>query len=132
MNKSSKSKNLLNPKAPFKWGFMNIIPSTALKSLTSEKIFSSYLSIFDAYSKIPKLYGMEKVSRQICNDRSIWMAEPIIDPDPFFTSCHIYSMNKKARSKNPLNPKAYFKWVFIDIILATAPIFLTSDTTLSN
>ena len=40
----------------------------------------------------------------------------IIDPDPFFTSYHIYSMNKKARSKNPLNPKAHFKWVFIDII----------------
>ena len=41
-------------------------------------------------------------------------------------------MKKKARSKNPLNPKAHFKWVFIDIIPATAPIVLTSDTTLSN
>ena len=25
-----------------------------------------------------------------------------IDPDPFCTSCHISSMKKKARSKNPL------------------------------
>ena len=67
------------------------------------------------------------------DNANIWEdIEPIIDPDPFFTSCHIYSMNKKARSKNPLNPKAHFKWVFIDIIPATAPIVLTSDTTLSD
>ena len=32
-----------------------------------------------------------------------------IDPDPFFTSCQISPMNKKARSKIPLNPKAPFK-----------------------
>ena len=29
--------------------------------------------------------------------------------DPFCTSCQISSMNKKARSKNPLKPKAHFK-----------------------
>ena len=34
-----------------------------------------------------------------------------IDPDPFCTSCQISSMNRKARSKIPLNPKAPFKWV---------------------
>ena len=55
-----------------------------------------------------------------------------IDPDPFFTSCQISPMNKKARSKNPLNPKAPFKWIFMDIISATAPKSLTSDTTFSN
>ena len=32
-----------------------------------------------------------------------------IDPDPFCTSCQISSMNKKARSKIPLKPKAPFK-----------------------
>ena len=31
-----------------------------------------------------------------------------IDPDPFCTSCQIYSMNKKVRSIIPLNPKAPF------------------------
>ena len=36
-----------------------------------------------------------------------------IDTDPFCTSCKISSMNKKARSKIPLNPKAPFKWVFM-------------------
>ena len=28
-----------------------------------------------------------------------------IDPDLFCTSCQIYSMHKKGKSKNPLNPK---------------------------
>ena len=55
-----------------------------------------------------------------------------IDPDPFCTSCQISSMNKKARSKIPLNPKAPYKWVFMDIIPSTAPKSLTSDTTFSN
>ena len=39
-----------------------------------------------------------------------------IYPEPFCTSCQISSMNKKARSKIPLKPKAPFKWVFTDII----------------
>ena len=55
-----------------------------------------------------------------------------IDPDPFCTSYQISSMNKKARSKIPLKPRAPFKWVFMDIILSTAPKSLTSDTTFSN
>ena len=41
-------------------------------------------------------------------------------------------MNKKARSKIPLKPKAPFKWVFMDIIPSTAPKILTSDTTFYN
>ena len=56
----------------------------------------------------------------------------IIDPDPFSTSCQIYSINKKARSKNPINPKSSFKRFFIDIIPSTALKSLTSDTTSSN
>ena len=55
-----------------------------------------------------------------------------IDPDPFDTSCQIYSMNKKARSEIPLKQKEPFKWVFIDIIPSTAPKSLTSDTNISN
>ena len=44
---------------------------------------------------------------------NVWEdAELKKDPDPFFTSCKISSMNKKARSKLPLKPKAPFKWVF--------------------
>ena len=55
-----------------------------------------------------------------------------IDPDPFCTSCQIYSMNKKAGSKNPLKPKSPLKWGFMDIISSTAPKQLTSDTTFYN
>ena len=64
---------------------------------------------------------------------NIWEdAELKIDPDPFYTSCKISSMNKKARSKLPLKPKLPFKWVFMDIIPSTAPKSLTNDTNISN
>ena len=53
-------------------------------------------------------------------------------PDPFCTSCRISSMNKKARSKLPLKPKAPFKWVLMDIILSTAPKSLTNDNNFQN
>ena len=64
MNKKVGSKIPLKPKAPFEWFFMNIIPSTAPKRLTSETNFSNYIFIVDAYSKIPKLYGMEKITTE--------------------------------------------------------------------
>ena len=64
MNKKARSKIPLKPKSPFKWVFMDIIPSTAPENLTSDTTFSNYLLIFDAYSKIPKLYGMEKITTE--------------------------------------------------------------------
>ena len=64
MNKKAWSKIPLNPTAPFKWFFMDIIPSTAPKSLTSDTTFSNYLMIFDAYSKIQKLYGMDNITTE--------------------------------------------------------------------
>ena len=45
-------------------GFMNIIPSMASKGLTSDTTFSNYLLTVDAYSKILKLYGMEKITTE--------------------------------------------------------------------
>ena len=62
MNKKARSKIPLKPKAPFKWFFMDIIPSTAPKSLTNDTVFSNYLLIVDAYSKILKIYGMENIT----------------------------------------------------------------------
>ena len=62
MNKKARSNIPLKPKAPFKWVFMDIIPSTAPKSLTSDTTFSNYLLIVDAYSNTPKLYGMENIT----------------------------------------------------------------------
>ena len=64
LNKKARSEIPLKPKATFKWVFMDIIPSTAPKSLTSDTTFSYYLLIVDAYSKIPKLYGMEKITTE--------------------------------------------------------------------
>ena len=62
MNKKSRSKIPLKPKAPFEWVFMDIVPSTASKSLTNETTFSNCLLIDDAYYQIPKLYGMENIT----------------------------------------------------------------------
>ena len=62
MNKKARSKIPLNPKSLFKSVFMDIIPSTSSKSFTSDTTVSNFLLIVDAYSKIPKLYGMEKIT----------------------------------------------------------------------
>ena len=69
MNKKARSKIPLKPKSPFKWVFMDIIPPTAPKSLTSDTIFSNYLLIIYAYSKIPKLYGMDKITTKEVMDK---------------------------------------------------------------
>ena len=41
---------------------MDIIPSTASKHFTSDTTFSNYILFIDSYSKIPKIYGMEKIT----------------------------------------------------------------------
>ena len=48
---------------------MDIIPSTASKSLTSDTNVYNYLLIVDAYSKILKLYGMEKITTEEVMDK---------------------------------------------------------------
>ena len=48
---------------------MDTIPSTSPKRLTSDTIFSNYLLIFDAYSIIPKLYEMEKITAEEVMDK---------------------------------------------------------------
>ena len=55
-----------------------------------------------------------------------------IDPDPFYTSCHIYTINKNPIPKTPMNPSTPFKWVFMDIILAASSKILTKDTYFDN
>ena len=45
--------------APFKWVFVEIIPETIPTGLTRKTTFSNYILIVDAYSIIPKKYGME-------------------------------------------------------------------------
>ena len=43
-------------------GFMNVILATSPESLTSETTFSNNILIVDSYSKILKLYGMERIT----------------------------------------------------------------------
>ena len=50
---------------------MDIITSTAPKSLTSDTNFSKYILIVDAYSNIPKLYGMKKITTEEVMDNWI-------------------------------------------------------------
>ena len=46
-----------------------MVPSTAPKSLTSDTTFSKYLLTVYAYSKISKLYGMEKITTEEFMDK---------------------------------------------------------------
>ena len=60
-----------------------------------------------------QILGHRSTRSLIAGDtEKVWKdAELKIDPEPFCTSCKISSLNKKARSKLPLKPKAPFKWV---------------------
>ena len=69
MKKKARSKITLKPKAPFKWVFMDIIPSISPKSLINDTNFQNYLLIVDAYSKIPKLYGMDNITTEEVMDK---------------------------------------------------------------
>ena len=51
------------------WVLMDIVSSTAPTIFTSDTTFSNYLSIIDAYSKIPKLYGLEKITTEEVMDK---------------------------------------------------------------
>ena len=48
---------------------MDIIPSTAPKSFTSDTTFYYHLLIVGSHSKIPKLYGMEKITTEEVMDK---------------------------------------------------------------
>ena len=48
---------------------MDIIPSTTPKSLKMDKKYSNYLLIGVAYSKISKLYGMDKIPTEQVMDK---------------------------------------------------------------
>ena len=69
INKNTRSRTPLNPNSHFKWVFMDIIPSISSKSLTKDTNFFNYLLILDAYSKIPKLYGMENITTNEVMDK---------------------------------------------------------------
>ena len=54
---------------------MYIITATAPKRLTSDTTFSNYLLIVDAYSKIPKLYGIAKIiTEEVMDDLDMFQS----------------------------------------------------------
>ena len=69
INKKDRSKAPLKYKTTFKWVFMDITPATSFKSLTKDTTFSKYLLIVDAYSNIPKLYGIEITTTEEVMDK---------------------------------------------------------------
>ena len=54
----------MNTNIPFKWVFVDIITAISYNFLTKYTTISNYLLIVDAYSKIPKLYGMENITTE--------------------------------------------------------------------
>ena len=62
---------------------MDIVIPTAPKSLTSDTIFTNYLLTVDAYSKIPKLYGMEKITTEEVMDKLDMFQSRFGKIDPF-------------------------------------------------
>ena len=48
---------------------MDIIPALSSKSLTKDAIFANYLLVVDVYSKLPRIYGMEKISTEEVMDK---------------------------------------------------------------
>ena len=83
INKKARSKVPLKPKSPFTWVFMDVIPATSPKSLTNDTNFKNYLLLVDAYSKLPKLYGMKNITTEEVLDKldifsvQIWQNRPI-------------------------------------------------------
>ena len=68
-NKHTISNTPLNPRTPFKWVLMYIIPALSSKSLAKETKFSNCLLFLDAYSKLPRLYGMENITTEEVIDK---------------------------------------------------------------
>ena len=50
-------------------GFMDIIPATEPKRLTSDTTFYNYLLIVDSYSKTPKVYGTKRITTEEVMDK---------------------------------------------------------------
>ena len=62
---------------------MDIILATAPKHFTGETTFSNYLLIFDAYSKVTKLYGMEIITTEEVMDKLHMFQSRFVKIDEF-------------------------------------------------
>ena len=62
---------------------MDIIPSTSPNRWTSDTTFSNYILIADAYSKIPKIYGLENISTEEVMDKLDMFQSRFVKIDEF-------------------------------------------------
>ena len=69
ITKKSRSKQPLDPVGPLKWVFMDIIPSPHSKSIDKEACFANYLLVVDAYSRVPRLFGLEEMTTEAVMDK---------------------------------------------------------------
>ena len=83
LNKKTGSNTPLNPKTPFKWVFMDIIPAISSKILTKDTTFANYLLIIDAYPKLLTLFGMENVTNKDVMDKLDMFQERFEKVDEF-------------------------------------------------
>ena len=79
----SRSKTPLNTNTPFKWVLMDLIQAISSKQITKDTNFANYLLIVYAYSKIPKLYGMGKITTEEVMDKLDMFEERSVKEDKF-------------------------------------------------
>ena len=64
-------------------GFIDVIPATSPKSLTNDTNFKNYLLIVDAYSKLPKVYGMKNITTEEVLDKLDMFQSRFVKIDQF-------------------------------------------------
>ena len=99
--------------------------SKSQKQITKRKCSLSLLLYILVHRSTRSLLAGDTLN--VCQDIDLR-----VDPGPFFISFQISTINKNTRSNTPMNPKTYFKWVFMYIILATYSKSLTKGNTFSN
>ena len=83
VNKKPISNKPLNTNTPFKCVFMNIIPVISSKILTKCTNYANELLIMDAYSRIPKSYGMENITTEGVMYKLDMFKERYVEVDEF-------------------------------------------------
>ena len=76
ISKTARSKKPVDPSKPLEIVFMDIIPSPCKKGLTAASTFQNYLLVVDAYSRMPRLYGLEELTTEAVMDAlDVFVAE---------------------------------------------------------
>ena len=107
-----------------------LLVKTKEKSKSQKQIPKNTVSLELLHHRLGHISTRLLLARDTAN---FWQDIEIrVDPDPFFTSFQISTINEKYGSNPPLKAKTPFKWMFMGIIPATSSKSLTKDTTFSN